>query len=187
MPKHPLESPQSVAFTAFMSAYQDMVFTTAVRLVADAAEAENIAQDVFLRAYLQFHTLRESATAGGWLKTVARHLSLNHLSRHKKRWRLFSDYANEDDAVRDIDERMSVSDTLGQDVDTQSAHSRLEKALAQLPYSERVPLVLFHFEDMSYQEIAKELHCSLGKVKTDIHRGRLKLAGLLTQVDQSAT
>ena len=169
-----------------MTAYQDMVFTTAVRLVADTAEAQNISQDVFLRAYEHFIDLEKSPTAGGWLKTVTRHLALNHLSRHKKRWRLFSEYDSDEEAHRDIDKHFYVSDTLGQDVDLQSEHVRIEQALTQLPERERVPLVLFHFEDMSYQDIAATLRCSLGKVKTDIHRGRTKLASLLTHTDQPA-
>jgi RNA polymerase sigma-70 factor (ECF subfamily) len=56
---------------------------------------------------------------------------------------------------------------------------RLEQALLALPDHQRVPLVLFHFEDLSYQEIATMLGASLGKVKSDIHRGRLALRALL--------
>ena len=48
----------------------------------------------------------------------------------------------------------------------------LERALRRLPDHQRVPLVLFHFENASYQDIATALGVSLGKVKTDIHRGR---------------
>jgi RNA polymerase sigma-70 factor (ECF subfamily) len=48
----------------------------------------------------------------------------------------------------------------------------LETALRKLPAAQRVPVVLYHFEDMSYEEIARQLSVSVGKVKTDIHRGR---------------
>ena len=74
-----------------MRAYQDMVFTTAARLTGDDAQAEDIAQDVFVKAYESFSMLRDNPAAGGWLKTVARNLTLNHLSRHRRRWRFFSD------------------------------------------------------------------------------------------------
>jgi len=56
----------------------------------------------------------------------------------------------------------------------------LEEALRRLPDHQRVPLVLFHFEDMSYQDIADALGVSMGKVKTDIHRGREALRRQLT-------
>ena len=59
----------------------------------------------------------------------------------------------------------------------------MTRALHQLPDQQRVPLVLFHFEDMSYQDIAALLGVSLGKVKTDIHRGRETLKGLLADYE----
>ena len=62
-----------------MRDYQNMVFTTAVRLTGNDAQAEDIAQEVFLKAYNHFEMLAVSPTAGGWLKTVATRLSLNHL------------------------------------------------------------------------------------------------------------
>src|SRR4030095_2257104 len=78
-------------FEAFMQNYQNMVFSTAMRLVANQSEAEDISQEVFLKAYERFAELRESRTAGGWLKTVATNLSLNHLSRYRARWSFFSE------------------------------------------------------------------------------------------------
>ena len=74
-----------------MRDYQNMVFSTAMRLVANQAEAEDIAQEVFLKAYERFGDLRESPTAGGWLKTVATNMSLNHLARYRSRWSFFSE------------------------------------------------------------------------------------------------
>ena len=59
-------------------------------------------------------------------------------------------------------------------------HEHLEEAVRRLPDHQRVPIVLFHFEDMSYQDIAVVLGVSLGKVKTDIHRGREALRKQLT-------
>jgi len=71
-----------------MRAYQDMVFSTAARLVGDDRQAEDIAQEVFLKAYENFGQLSTSASAGGWLKTVARNLSLNHIYRYRRRCRV---------------------------------------------------------------------------------------------------
>src|ERR1700686_2128326 len=78
-------------FEAFMKNYQNMVFSTAMRLVANQSEAEDISQEVFLKAYERFVELRESPTVGGWLKTVATNMSLNHLSRYRARWSFFSE------------------------------------------------------------------------------------------------
>ena len=83
-------------FEAFVRRYQDMVFATAVRLVGNPADAEDIAQTVFLRAFQRFGEIGPSPAAPGWLKTVTRNACLNHLSRYRARWRLFSELGRPD-------------------------------------------------------------------------------------------
>ena len=173
-----------------MRAYQDMVFSTAARLTGDAAQSEDIAQDVFIKAYENFDMLRESASAGGWLKTVARNLTLNHLSRHRSRWRFFSDLSR--DASEDDDPDLELHlpglttpDGLFAGVHDSERRELVERALKQLPQHQRVPLVLYHFEDMPYQEIAQHLRVSLPKVKTDILRARTALAKILANVGEA--
>jgi RNA polymerase sigma-70 factor (ECF subfamily) len=158
-------------FEAFVRAYQDMVFSTAMRLLGSEKDAEDIAQEVFLKAYERFGELSKSQTAGGWLKTVARNLSINHLSRYRARWRFFSEMATTDDGEqREVD--WAAPETHDADLAASDRRRLLEDALRRLPESQRVPLVLFHFEGLPYEEIAARLRLSLAKVKTDIHRGR---------------
>ena len=160
----------TLQFEAFMKAYQDMVFGTAVRLLGNAAEAEDISQEVFLKAYDRFGELGSSPTAGGWLKTVTRNLCLNHLSRYRARWRFFSELVSPDDDDAPVD--FPAPDTDEQHLDADARRQLLEKALQKLPAAQRIPLVLFHFEELGYEEIAARLGISLGKVKTDIFRAR---------------
>ena len=160
-----------------MRAYQDMVFSTAARLTGNDAQAEDIAQEVFVRAYENFDHLGGSPTAGGWLKTVATNLALNHLSRYRRRWRFFSELASEDDSGPELD--LPVPDTLLEHLGAEQRRVVIDHALQRLPEHQRVALVLYHFEELSYGDIAQRLHVSLAKVKTDIQRARLSLAQLL--------
>ena len=162
-----------------MRAYQDMVFSTAVRLTANPAQAEDISQEVFLRAYESFDNLRSSPKAGGWLKTVATNLTLNHLTRHRKRWRLFSEVFSDDSREEEIESAAEVFDAVFTELETDERRACVERALERLPDPQRVPLVLYHYEEMPYQDIADRLGISLAKVKTDILRGRVAMAGLL--------
>ncbi len=77
-----------------------MVFATAVRLLGNPTEAEDVAQTVFMRAFQRFEEIGPSPTAAGWLKTVTRNTCLNHLSRYRRRWRLFSELATTDETRR---------------------------------------------------------------------------------------
>lgn len=166
-------------FTTFMRNYQDMVYSTAVRLVSNEAQAEDISQEVFIKAHEHWDSLRGSPTAGGWLKTVATNLSINHLQRYRKRWSFFSDLVHRGDEGEEREVEFAAPDTFFNEMDASERRERLEAALARLPDHQRIPLVLFHFEDMPYDEIAKQLRVSLSKVKTDILRGREALAKIL--------
>ena len=166
-----------------MRAYQDMVFTTAARLLGSEAQAEDIAQETFVRAYQHFAELTVSATAGGWLKTVATNLCLNHLTRHRKRFRSFSELKRRD--VPDAPEPdVEVPDTLLEHLSAAERGARVQAALKALPDHQRLPLVLFHFEEMPYEEIARRLNVSLPKVKTDIRRARLALGLALAGLNE---
>ena len=156
-----------------MRNYQNMVFSTAMRLLANTAEAEDISQEVFLKAYERFDELSESPTAGGWLKTVATNLSLNHLSRYRSRWTFFSDFfsgSSDDDESRPVD--FAAPGDIDEELARSDSHAVVEQALQKLPAGPRVPLVLYHLEGLSYEDISRKLNVSLGKVKTDIFRGR---------------
>jgi len=163
-----------------MRAYQDMVFTTAARLTGNDAQAEDISQEVFLRAYENFGHLRTSPTAGGWLKTVATRLTLNHLSRYRRRWRFFSEMGGGDEGD-EPEVEFPVPDSTLAEIDADRRHALVEQALRELPERYRVPLVLYHFDEMPYTEIAQQLRISLAKVKTDIMRGRAALGKILAR------
>lgn len=168
-------------FTTFMRNYQDMVYSTAVRLLGNDAHAEDISQEVFLKAYERFDDLSTSPTAGGWLKTVTTNLSINHLQRYRKRWSFFSDLVHRDGDGEDSGEVefASENDDFLADLNQEDRRAWVESALEQLPDHQRVPLVLYHFEDEPYDQIAQQLGVSLSKIKTDILRGRAALAQIL--------
>lgn len=161
-----------------------MVFGTAVRLLGDPSEAEDVSQTVFLRAFERSDTLLDNPAAPGWLRTVTTNLCLNHLKRFRSRFRLFSQRrrsegggsgAWEDSA----DDTESPADRL----ERTQRREQLEQALRSLPSSQRVPLVLFHFQQRSYREIAALLGISLSKVKSDMFRGRQALRHLMEAND----
>ena len=166
-----------------MRDHQDRVYTTAVRLMGGPAQAADIAQDTFLRAYEHFHTLRGNPAAGAWLRTVATRLALNQLTRYRRRWRFFSELqaAGEDASEEPVLEALAATDDLLAGIESEERQRGVQQALNALPPHQRIPLVLFHYEEASYEEIAAQLGVSLSKIKTDILRGRLALARSLAE------
>jgi RNA polymerase sigma-70 factor (ECF subfamily) len=153
-------------FISFIKEHQDMVFSTAMRITCNSAESEDIAQQVFLKAYRQFDLLSTHCNPGGWLRLAARNLSINHVKRYLRRWQFFDTVSAIPSEVENAFRDSGYDSLLFDNVDV------LKKALSDLPVKYRVPLVLFYYEGLQYQEIAKELRCSEGKIKTDIFRAK---------------
>ncbi|MFM7103182.1 MAG: RNA polymerase sigma factor [Verrucomicrobiota bacterium] len=164
-------------FENFLRDYQDMAYHTAWRLLGHEAEAEDVVQEAFLRAWEHWEDLAGSPTAGGWLRTVTRNLCLNHLERYRARWKMFSDLksADADSDEAGLEATFAAPETLAGHLLNADQQAVLGEALAKLPPDQRTALVLYHFEDLDYVEIADRLGISLGKVKTDIHRARRAL------------
>jgi RNA polymerase sigma-70 factor (ECF subfamily) len=142
-----------------------------------------VAQTVFLRAFERFGEIGRSLAAAGWLRTVTTNACLNHLTRYRARWQFFSELDARSDAAEPFAATIAAPEPAAEaPLEVESRLAGLERALQGLPDHQRVPLVLFHFHDHSYQDIATRLGVSLGKVKTDIHRGRLALKRVLDGV-----
>ncbi len=152
-------------FETFVRSYQDMVYTTAIRLLKDPGLSEDVAQETFLKAWERFAEVRGYDAPGGWLKTVASNLALNRLTRDRNRW----------EPVEAAAEAEDPSATPAEAFAREHGLAELEAAVASLPDHQRVPLVLFHFHDVSYEDIAAQLGASLSKIKTDIFRARSAL------------
>ena len=103
---------------------------------------------------------------------MATNLSLNHLARYRSRWSFFSDLLRSSDEGDDVELEFPAADDTHETLAATDRRELVEQALQSLPTPQRVPLVLHHFEGLRYEEIAEKLGVSIGKVKTDIFRGR---------------
>lgn len=166
------------SFEDFVREHQNMVYASALRLTGNRSDAQDIAQETFLRAFRHYDSIRDHPGVRGWLRTVSRRLCINHLTRYRNRWRLFTDWITphrDDQASVDPEEWLPAPDSSSEPAERNDQHAVLHELLQRLPDHQRVPLVLYHFDALSYEEIAEALHVSLAKVKTDIHRARLAL------------
>ena len=167
----------ALSFESFHATYRDTVLAAARRLVKNETDAEDIAQEVFLKAYLHFREIHSSPRAGGWLRTVTRHLCLNYLTRYRARWRFFSELSPEGPIEDLLTDGLAAPNTPepGAGIERQ----QLDQVLRTLPRGQQLLLALFHFQGLSYNEIARHLRISLAQVKNGIFRGRKTLRGRL--------
>ncbi|MGA4508211.1 RNA polymerase sigma factor SigE [Propionibacteriaceae bacterium G1746] len=143
--------------------HSDMVYRVALRLTGNAHDAEDLTQEVFIRAFKSIHKF-EPGTLNGWLHRITTNLFLDSTRRQKKI--RFSPMA-------EAQERVASSDRGPADamLDTSLDHD-VARALADLPPDHRVAVVLCDIEGLSYEEIAQILDIKVAAVRSRIHRGR---------------
>ncbi|HAV75844.1 MAG TPA: RNA polymerase subunit sigma-24 [Anaerolineae bacterium] len=155
---------ESAAYGEIVTRYQTSVFNVCYRILHNRADAEDLAQETFMRAYDRLHTFDLEREFGPWVRRVAANLCLNHLESRKVTVEL--------DDERDADQSRSPE----RQVEAKERSGRVRDALASLPPHYRVVVELRHYQDMTYGEIADELDIPLSDVKSHLFRARKLLA-----------
>ena len=161
------------AFSSLVEKYKQPVMNVVYRTLPDATEAEDLAQHVFLQVYKSAHRYEVSAKFSTWIFTIARNLCLNEIRRRSRHPADSLDAPaseNEDLPMRQIEDTKAYSPPealLYAELD-----EKIDRALAQLPEKQRTALLLCRQEELSYEEIADVLGCSLSATKSLIHRAR---------------
>ncbi len=161
------------AFEELVDKYKHRVMNVIYRTLGDAAEAEDLAQNVFVQIFKSAHRYRVAAKFSTWLFTIARNLCLNEIrrrSRHPAESLDLPHPEHTDQPRRQLEDANTfpAPDLLLQE----ELEQKIQQALAGLPENQRLAIVLCRDEELSYEEIAQVLGCSLSATKSLIHRGR---------------
>jgi RNA polymerase sigma-70 factor, ECF subfamily len=161
------------AFAELVDKYKQPLLNFIHRTLRDEAEAEDVAQTVFLQVYKSAKRYKRTAKFSTWLFTIARNLCLNEIrrrSRHPAESLEEKHTEHEDQPHRQFEDKRHVS------APDKLLHGELaqkiEDTLAELPENQRSAILLCRQEELSYEEIADILGCSLSATKSLIHRGR---------------
>ena len=163
----------TAAFAQLVDKYKQPVINLAFRTLRDATEAEDLAQNVFLQVFKSAHRYKSLAKFSTWLFTIARNLCLNEIRRRSRHPAESIDAPHpeqEDQPLHQFEDRKTF---LPQEslLHGELEH-KIEQALAELPENQRTAILLCRQEELSYEEIAEVLGCSLSATKSLIHRGR---------------
>jgi RNA polymerase sigma-70 factor (ECF subfamily) len=161
------------AFAELVEKYKQPVMNFVFRSLRDEIEAEDLAQNVFLQAWKSRSRYRQTAKFSTWLFTIARNLCLNEIRR---RSRHPAESIEEAHAEHEDQPRQQYEDKSQVAPPDKMLHrelaQKIEEALAGLPEAQRTAILLCRQDELSYEEIAEILDCSLSATKSLIHRGR---------------
>ncbi len=162
-----LRAGDAPAFEELVMTYQHRVFGVALRMLGNAAEAEEVAQEAFVRAHRALGDFRGDAKLSTWLYAITSRLCLNRLATGERR------------LTREGEEALLRLSDAGPRPDAalerRELESALGRAIAELPEDRRIVVVLRDIEGLSYEEIAQVLELELGTVRSRLHRARADL------------
>jgi RNA polymerase sigma-70 factor (ECF subfamily) len=160
-------------FEELAARHYKQAYHIAYRMTGSHASAEDLTQEAMVRAFQSFHRYRRELPFANWLYRIIVNLHIDELRRRPKVW---IDSVDDTPGLSDLPDLNSDPSelVLSQEIDT-----RLQQALNALPKDFRTAVVLCDIEGLSYEEIAEVMRCSIGTVRSRIHRGRNQLRGFL--------
>ena len=163
------------AFNQLVLKYRNRVMGVAARMLGDRAEAEDLAQDVFVKVYRSLGKFHGDALFSTWLYRVTANSCLNHRKKRQREWRLKEELTDFEPLRADPP---SNPHSL---LENKQLRAQLERAMRALPEEQRMVLILRDVEGLSYEEIAECLGVELGTVRSRLHRARAAVqAGIKT-------
>ncbi|HYR71729.1 MAG TPA: sigma-70 family RNA polymerase sigma factor [Candidatus Acidoferrum sp.] len=162
-----LRAGDAPAFEELVMTYQHRVFGVALRMLGNRAEAEDVAQEAFVRAHRALGAFRGDAKLSTWLYAITSRLCLNRLASGERRMARQGEHALL--RLSDAGPRPDAA------LERRELETALGRAIAELPEDRRIVVVLRDIEGLSYEEIAQVLELELGTVRSRLHRARSEL------------
>ena len=173
-----LKSGDEASFKYLVDTYQDRIFNTAIGIVQNAEDAEDVAQEVFIQVYRSIHSFKGESKLSTWMYRIAttRALDLLRSRKSKKRFgfmqRLFGD---DNEPLHELPDFNHP----GIAFDRKENSAKLFKAIAQLPENQKIAFTLHKLEDLSYHKISEVMETSVPAVESLMHRAKQNLRKIL--------
>lgn len=166
------------AFKSLVANYQDMVYNTALGVVQNSEDAEDVAQEVFIQVYRSIDQFKGDARLSTWIYRITTTKALDHIRsrRRKKRFAFITSLFGPNDEL--VHEPVDFQHP-GVALDRKEQAALLFRMIEQLPENQKVAFTLHKTEDLSYQEIAEVMNLSVSAVESLLFRARQNLRKLL--------
>ncbi|MSR29894.1 MAG: sigma-70 family RNA polymerase sigma factor [Gemmataceae bacterium] len=166
----------ATAFETLVRLFQTKVYNLAFRFLGNKEDAEDVAQETFVKAFRAIGGFKGQSKFYTWLFRIAYHQTVNH--RRKKKPALSLDLKIGNSSSADF-LLPSYEDNPGKRLEAEENKAELELALEQLPLDFRACLLLKEMEGLSYEEISQAIGIPLGTVRSRLHRARMELRRIL--------
>jgi RNA polymerase sigma-70 factor, ECF subfamily len=166
------------AFAEIVEYYKDKVYQLCYRMLGNAHEAEDSAQEAFIRAYVNIHSYDSTKKFSTWLYRIATNLCIDRIRKKKPDYYLDAEISGTDGL--DMYSQIPAKQELPEDeLEKLELQEQIQQEILKLPEKYRSVIVLKYVDELSLKEISDILDLPVGTVKTRIHRGREALRNKL--------
>lgn len=169
------------AFAEIVELYQNKLYRVCYRMLGNKHEAEDIAQEAFVRAFINIHTFDTNRKFSTWLYRIGTNLCIDRIRKKKPDYYLDAEVAGAE-GLNMYSQIASAAELPDEKVLKMEMQERVQYEISQLPDKYRAVIILKYMEDLPLQEISDILDMPLGTVKTRIHRGREALRKQLSKM-----
>ncbi|MGM9929472.1 MAG: RNA polymerase sigma factor SigW [Bacillus sp. (in: firmicutes)] len=169
------------AFGEIVEIYKDKVYQLCYRMLGNRHEAEDMAQEAFVRAYVNIHKFNMKLKFSTWLYRIATNLCIDRIRKKKPDYYLDAEVAGTEGLNMYSQIPSNAEDPIDE-VESLELHDTVQREILQLPEKYRTVIVLKYIEDLSLKEIGEILDLPIGTIKTRIHRGREALRKQLSNL-----
>jgi RNA polymerase sigma-70 factor (ECF subfamily) len=169
------------AFGEIVELYKDRVYHVCFRMLGNKQEAEDAAQEAFIRAYMNISSFNQDLKFSTWIFRIATNLCIDRIRKKKPDYYLDAEVAGTDGLTM-YSQIASDAPLPEKELESQELQETIQQEILKLPEKYRSAIVLKYIEELSLNEISEILDLPLGTVKTRIHRGREALRKQLRHV-----
>lgn len=169
-----LKQGDQAAFKTIVATWQDMVYNTAIGILQNPEDAEDVAQEVFVQVYESIHTFKGKSKFSTWLYRITITKSMDHIRRKKRKKRfagIHSLFGKNDELIVDPPDFHHP----GINLDNKETAAVLFKAIKKLPENQQIAFTLHKIEGLSYQEVSEIMQTSVSSIESLMHRGKTNL------------
>ena len=164
----------SSAFAVLVDRYKDLVYTLAMRMIKNKEEAEEVAQDTFIKVYKSLSKFKGDSKFSTWIYKVAYNTCLDRIKKIKRQYNTVAIDEYTEHQVKTIDNALDK-------IEAQEKQQAIKNCLELLPSEDSFLLTLYYFEELSLDEISKIIGLKPNNVKIKLFRSRKKLATVLKE------
>jgi RNA polymerase sigma-70 factor (ECF subfamily) len=174
-----VQAGEVAAFDQLVHRYRERIYGVVYNLTSNREDASDLSQETFIKAFQSISRFKGTSSFFTWLYRIAVNATVSHLRRNRLRHFFSLEKMVDDDGNREVIQALAAGSESEKEMLVNELQEKLNEAFQKLSFKHRTVVTLFEIDQLSHQEIAEVMDCSVGTVRSRLHYAKLQLQGYL--------